>query len=270
MTGSAFSTRASTPLLDDSTTQAAKLSERSVALIALAGVTLLAWGYTIHLASAMHSGAMVSMATDVVLAWGLRDIAFTLVMWAVMMFAMMLPSAGPMVLTFAATAGEPRTKSFTGLFISGYLVIWTLFSVGATLLQWLMHSLGLLGPDAQVLTPKLGAALLILAGLYQFSPLKYACLSTCRSPANFLVTEWRNGARGAFVMGLRHGMYCVGCCWMLMLLLFVAGVMNLLWVAGIAAVVFVEKTLPSQAPFFRVVGIAAIVGGLGLLLKSMI
>ena len=178
-------------------------------------------------------------------AWRVEDILFNLVMWAVMMVAMMTPSATPMILTFAGLNRRRNTNETpviaTTLFLAGYLIVWFSFSAAATLVQWGFHSVGLLSPDMISVTPLLGGILLILAGIYQFTPLKYVCLSKCRTPVSFLATEWRDGTKGALSMGLRHGIYCLGCCWTLMLLLFVAGIMNLLWVALIAGYVLVEK-----------------------------
>jgi predicted metal-binding membrane protein len=180
--------------------------------------------------------------------WTPRELGLMLAMWAVMMVAMMTPSAAPMILMFAQVhrgRRERRDPSLpTGLFLLGYLLVWGLFGAGATLAQWGLHSTLLLSDGMKVASPALGAGLLLAAGLYQWTPLKEACLRRCRTPLGFVMSEWREGARGAVVMGLRHGMYCAGCCWSLMLLLFAAGVMNLAWVAALTVFVLVEKQIP--------------------------
>jgi predicted metal-binding membrane protein len=180
--------------------------------------------------------------------WSVQQFLLTFLMWAVMMVAMMVPSASAMILAFAtinrrrAAAGTPAVP--TAIFLAGYLAIWTAFSLVAAALQDALQAAALLAPSTLTVTPILGGALLVAAGVYQLTPLKYACLARCQSPVGFILTEWRDGAWGAFVMGVRHGAFCTGCCWALMVLLFVAGVMNLLWVAVIAAFVLAEKVIP--------------------------
>lgn len=175
--------------------------------------------------------------------------AFMFVMWFVMMVAMMLPSAAPMILTFAAIQRRRQAQGGaivpTGVFVAGYLAIWAAFSLLATSAQFGLEHAALVSPMMGKAAPWLGAALLVGAGLFQFAPLKDVCLDKCRSPIGFIMTEWRDGARGALVMGLRHGAFCTGCCWALMALLFVGGVMNLLWVAVLALFVLIEKVLPA-------------------------
>ena len=153
------------------------------------------------------------------------------------------------------------------VFASGYLAVWTGFSLLAALLQVGLEQAALLTPMMVSASRSLSAAVLIAAGIYQWLPLKAACLSRCRNPLEFFVTRWRTGAGGAFRMGAEHGLFCVGCCWMLMLLLFVAGVMNLLWVALIAGFVFVEKLLPAGKFASRFAGAALVLSGFFLLLK---
>jgi predicted metal-binding membrane protein len=150
------------------------------------------------------------------------------------------------------------------VFLLGYLAVWTAFSAIATFAQWGLHKAALLSPAMAATSPVLNGGLLIAAGIFQWTPLKLACLKGCRSPLSFLMSEWREGASGAFVMGLRHGTYCVGCCWVLMALLFVAGVMNLLWVAVIALFVMAEKMLPKGELIARVSGVALILAGVAM------
>ncbi len=210
-------------------------------LLVLVGVS---WLYLIQLGGSMDT----HMSRPAILPWTTGDFVFTFVMWAVMMVAMMLPSAAPMILTFALVqrrrTEESRPFVPTSIFLAGYLVAWTVFSALATLAQWVLHTAAVLNPHTQSVAPWLGSVVLLVAGTYQLTPAKDVCLRYCRSPLVFLTRHWREGKAGAFVMGLHHGVFCVGCCWMLMSLLFVAGVMNLLWVATIAAFVLMEKILP--------------------------
>ena len=165
-------------------------------------------------------------------AWSAMHFGMMFAMWAVMMVGMMLPSATPTTLVYAAVARKAerdgQSVASTSVFVAGYLTMWTLFSLGATLAQWALEAAALLSPMMVSTSPLLGGALLVVAGLYQFTPLKEACLEHCRSPAHFIAESWRPGTGGAFRMGIEHGAFCLGCCWVLMLLLFVGGVMNLL------------------------------------------
>ena len=156
-------------------------------------------------------------------------------MWAVMMTAMMVPTATPMILTFAAVNRRRRANRqpfvSTGVFLAGYVAVWTAFSVLATLGNWGLHQASLLSSMmGETTNSYLGGSLLLAAGAFQWSPLKFACLNHCRSPMGFVMTSWREGKAGAIRMGLEHGAYCLGCCWVLMALLFVLGIMNLAWI----------------------------------------
>jgi predicted metal-binding membrane protein len=166
-------------------------------------------------------------------------------MWAVMMIAMMLPSATPLLVLFARSQ-RPRVGAAegtwrTGLLAVGYLAVWLGWSGLAAALQWVLHASLLLSPGIALTSTLAGAALLVLAGVYQVTPWKHSCLARCQSPLGFMLSRWRDGRRGAFRMGLGHGAFCVGCCWALMALLFVGGVMNLAWIAALAAFVLLEK-----------------------------
>lgn len=178
-----------------------------------------------------------------------HDLAMLCAMWTVMMVAMMVPAVSPTVLMFARmkrSRCQQRTPyEETGGFLGGYLVLWTIYSLLAAVAQWALHSSGLISDGRMPASHVFGALLLLGAGVYQWTPLKNACLRHCRSPLSFLMTRWKDGAAGAFRMGLEHGSYCVACCWLLMLLLFVAGVMNLLWMGAITALVLLEKITPS-------------------------
>ncbi len=179
--------------------------------------------------------------------WSGIEAGFTLLMWIAMMVAMMTPSAVPMLAVFDRVArGRDGGGAATAAFFSGYLALWGLFSIAATTAQAALHAWALLSPGMTSVSRSLNGLLLLAAGVYQFSPLKRACLAKCRSPLGFLLSEWRSGLGGAFVMGLRHGLYCVGCCWLLMALLFVGGVMDLRWIAALAVLVLLEKTAPTE------------------------
>jgi predicted metal-binding membrane protein len=177
--------------------------------------------------------------------WSALDFATMLAMWVVMMVGMMVPSAVPAVMIYAQVARraarDGQLLAPTAVFVAGYLIAWSLFSVGATLAQWALERAALLSPMWVTTSPTLGACLLIAAGVYQLTPWKDACLRRCRSPAQLLAAHWRSGA---LRLGVRHGLHCIGCCAPLMALLFVGGVMNLLWIAGISLFVLLEKTLP--------------------------
>lgn len=236
--------------------------DRTIILGGLVGLTTLAWAYIAYLAWGIK-GMAIDMAMPHVGAWGAVDLLLMFVMWSVMMVAMMVPSAAPMVLVFAnvnrlRSRGSRRPFVPTGVFLSGYILIWSGFSLLSTSVQWALHSWALLSPKMVSTSPLLGAALLATAGVFQWTPLKHACLTHCRSPLGFIMSEWREGKGGALLMGLKHGAYCVGCCWFLMGLLFVAGVMNLLWVALIAALVLVEKVVPAGLWMSRVAGLLLI------------
>jgi predicted metal-binding membrane protein len=185
--------------------------------------------------------------------------AALLVMWWVMMAAMMLPSALPAVLLYARVRDQRQgtaTIASTWVFVLGYLAVWLAFSIAAASLQWLAA-----GPSMTLPDRSLASAVLIAAGLYQLSPLKQACLRECRSPAQILSRHWRPGATGALRLGMFHGAYCVACCWLLMALLFVVGVMNLLWVVALTIIIAVEKIMPRGALLGRAVGVAFIIWG---------
>ena len=197
--------------------------------------------------------------------WTASEFGLRLLMWVVMMVAMMVPTAVPMTLVYGAVAkraavlGRPVAPTF--VFVAGYVVIWSLFSVVATAAQWQLDRAALLSPMMVSNSVLLGGALLIGAGIYELTPFKHACLEHCRAPAQFVSQNWRSGTRGAFWMGLRLGVFCLGCCWVLMGLLFVGGVMNLLWIAAISAFVLLEKVLPFGHAAGRFGGAAMILVG---------
>jgi predicted metal-binding membrane protein len=204
---------------------------------ALLGWLLLYWGAT-------NMGSPAAQLTMPMSHWTWANWLAVFIMWAVMMAAMMLPTAMPMVSVFGSLNKRQGEGGRTVAFVAGYLVLWTVFAVAATAAQWALQSRGLLSPMIVSMSPVLSGALLMIAGAFQFSPLKQACLRACRSPLGFLLTDWRGGLSGAARMGVRHGLYCLGCCWALMALLFVGGVMNLLWIAALTLLIAVEKFAP--------------------------
>ena len=241
--------------------------DRAILWASLAAITLIAWLYLLRMpmSSADFGGlahrALLAMPPALVEGW------LTFMMWVVMMVAMMLPSAAPMIETYATMVRDRGVARWSrvGLFTAGYIIVWTLFSAVATIGQLLLQPVGIV-TNAMTTVPAISAALLILAGIYQVTPLKSLCLTRCRSPVGFFMTAWRDGASGALRMGLRHGAMCLGCCWMLMLLLFVFGVMNLIWIAALSVFVLLEKLLPHGRLIARGSGVAMIAAGVGLLI----
>lgn len=203
--------------------------------------------------------------------WAAADIGLTFTMWAVMMVAMMGVTAAPVLLLFAKShvrRAERGVPAAVVTFALGYIAVWCGFSGVATIAQWALHEAVLLSPAMATTSPRLGAALLIAAGVYQLTPLKHACLQHCQTPMSFLMSHWRDGVGGAFEMGLRHGIYCLGCCWVLMGVLFAVGVMNLAWVAALTVFMLIEKLGVGGARVSRVGGAVLIGVGLVVLAKS--
>jgi predicted metal-binding membrane protein len=231
---------------------------------ALALITGLAWVYLFFLSARM--GDMGSpFAMPMTSSWTSSDVALMWTMWAVMMAGMMLPSATPMIVAYATTAKSDVDghRGSTPWFVAGYLAAWSGFAALATAAQWALHDSALVSAMGATTSARVGGLLLLGAGVYQFSTVKDACLKQCRSPLGFLLNQWRSGRDGAFVMGLHHGALCVGCCWALMALLFVLGVMNLWWIALVAAVVLLEKVVPTDH-FSRGLGAVLLLWGTGL------
>jgi predicted metal-binding membrane protein len=237
------------------------LIENGALAAGLGTITLLAWAYLLYQAWAMDHMDVVDMAMPSMQAWGIRDLTLVFTMWTIMMVGMMAPSSSPMILLFARIQKQRnvgRSMPASGLFLLGYLLVWTGFSLVVTLIQWVLHHALLISPMMVGTSPLLSSAVLIAAGVYQWTPAKQACLAHCRSPIGFLLNEWQDGNRGALFMGLRHGLFCTGCCWLLMLILFVVGVMNLLWITLLTAYVLLEKFLPQQPWVSKITGIALI------------
>ncbi|MFQ6538210.1 MULTISPECIES: DUF2182 domain-containing protein [Aphanothece] len=241
--------------------------DRWLLTAALILVTTLAWADLLHMAATMQAPMAPEPLGEQ--AWSLGDAAAMVAMWIVMMIAMMVPSAAPMVLLYGAVARKARDQGTvlapSVVFLSGYLLVWSAFSVVATLLQWGLDQAALLSPMLVLSSPWIGGSILIAAGFYQFTPAKHACLAHCRSPVHFLSGHWQPGWCGAVRMGLEHGLYCLGCCWILMALLFVGGVMNLGLIAAISLFVLAEKLLPFGVWAGRLAGGGAMVAGLLML-----
>jgi predicted metal-binding membrane protein len=236
--------------------------DRVIVLGGVAGVAALAWVDLLRRAGGMSAAMGMDAAMPRQMPWSLADLGAAVLMWGVMMIAMMLPSAAPMLLLFATVqrkrGRQGAAATPTSLFAAGYLLVWLAWIWLAAGLQWILQALFLMTPHLATTSALLGAAFLLLAGLYQFTPWKDACLVQCQSPLGFLLTRWREGPVGALRMGLQHGAYCVGCCWALMGLLFVGGIMNLLWVAALAAFVLVEKAVARGRWLSRLAGFVLI------------
>lgn len=235
----------------------------SILALSLLGWALLAW----MALDMSHPVAQLMMPSTS--AWTFANLWAILCMWAVMMAAMMLPSALPTVMTFARLCERDREQLRFLAFVGAYLLVWIGFSVAATAMQWFLQFKDWLNPMIVSTSVGLSGSLLLIAGVYQFSPLKRVCLANCRTPIGFLLGEWRTGIRGAFVMGLRHGGFCLGCCWALMALLFVGGAMNIAWIAALSVAVAIEKMAPYGDKVAIVLGIGLIVAGAyGLLVST--
>lgn len=245
--------------------------DRLAVAAGLVGAAAVSWTYLVSASLDMY-GAMDGPAAWMMHAtWDGRYFFLIFLMWAVMMVGMMVPSAMPAVqiyLSVVRRSSEPRGRPVfrAYAFAGGYLLVWGGFGLAATALQWVLARASLLNPMMESASPVLAGAVLAGAGLYQWSPLKQACLTQCRSPMAFLSSQWRPGSGGALHMGIRHGIYCLGCCWALMLLLFVGGVMSLLWIGAIAVFVLLERLAPSGAWLGRITGAVLIAAGVAVAL----
>ncbi len=233
--------------------------DKWLVIISLISVSGVAWLYMLHGYWMMMTVPMTQMWMPPTggSSWSLTDFWLTFLMWGVMMTAMMVPSATPMVMMFAAINRKRREleQTFvpTFVFLAGYVIAWTGFGALATLIQWPLHRYALLTPMMDNSSNWLAGLVLIVAGVYQWTPWKDVCLNHCRTPLGFVMTEWRDGAKGALIMGIKHGLFCVGCCWALMLVLFAVGVMNMLWVVLITIFVIVEKVMPGGPWLVRLI-----------------
>ncbi|MGB6949911.1 MAG: DUF2182 domain-containing protein [Methyloceanibacter sp.] len=264
------------------TLQALFRHENAILIAALIALTLLAW-------LVLLAGAGTGMDPFAMSGWllpagspaarsGFWTPAYWVIsffMWAIMMVAMMLPSASPMMLLYARVVrqaerkGEFRDASLRiAAFAAGYLALWILFSAFAVAAQWALEHSGAMSATMVLRSRALAGGLLVAAGLYQLTPLKDACLAHCRAPASFLASHWRPGIAGAWRMGLAHGAYCLGCCVALMLLLFVGGVMNLIWIAGLSLIVLAEKLMPRGERLRVPLGLLLVAAGAGLIVSG--
>jgi predicted metal-binding membrane protein len=249
--------------------------ERVLVILGLVATTALAWIYLLREAGTMAAMAQESqmhaaMGMADMAAWGGSQWVGLFVMWAVMMGAMMLPSASPVILLVLGVyrrRQDPQARVAAIAFGVGYLLAWTAFSAAAASVQVLLHRAALLANDMRVGSGALAGAVLVVAGVYQWLPIKAACLTHCHSPLGYLSQHWREGPLGGISMGLRQGLFCVGCCWLLMTLLFVVGVMNLYWVAALTVFVLIEKLVRGGTMLGRAAGTAAAAWGLYLLVS---
>jgi predicted metal-binding membrane protein len=291
--------------MGDTALEAVLRRDRAVVTAALVVIAVLAWAYVLWLSADMvmpgspvpgsaggdmagmdmsstDTGGMdmggMDMGATVAPAfrtWASADFAFIFTMWAVMMVGMMTPSVAPMLLLYAGVGRKARADSrpiaSTGWFFAGYLAVWVVFSIVATGAQWLLARLALLDPSMATDSAILGGLVLIAAGLYQWTPMKGVCLRQCQAPIAFLASHggFRSAPLGALRLGINHGAYCLGCCWALMALLFVVGVMNVLWIAGIAILVLLEKTVPTGQVIPRVSGALMIATGAWLVFRAL-
>lgn len=257
--------------------------DRAVIIAALAVLSALAWSYLAWLANDVAMDGMDMTGYRMIPAgralmipasspWQPIEFAYVFVMWVVMMIGMMTPSAAPIVLIYARVgrqAAKSRPFASTAWFAGGYLLAWIAFSLVATSAQWALERAAFLTPAMAGASHVFGGILLILAGIYQWTPWKDICLSQCQTPLAFILSHggFQGDATSALRLGLRQGLYCLGCCWALMVLLFALGVMNLLWIAGLAILVLLEKVAPSGRVIARIAGIALFAGGVWMLLQ---
>ena len=268
--------------MTDSTLETVLRRDRWLIGGAIGIIVALAWSYVLWLARDMDMGGMdmtgfrmIPAGIGIMLpARRAVEFAYVFLMWAVMMVGMMAPSAAPMILMYARVGrrwkSEGKPYAATGWFAAGYLLAWCGFSLAATVLQWVIERAALLDSQMAIAGNLLGATILVAAGVYQWTPLKDVCLAQCQSPLLFLMRHggFRNEPRGCLRLGLRHGAYCVGCCWILMALLFVVGVMNVLWIALLSLLVLLEKLTPIGRWIARAAGIACVAAGAWLLVSS--
>jgi predicted metal-binding membrane protein len=252
----------------DSALESALRRDRWLVGSALLVVTAMALGYTAWLATGFDMSGMMS---PVYVPWSARYFVFMLVMWVVMMIGMMTPSVAPTILLYAAfgrrSAQQGDVFASAAWFAAGYLLAWSAFALAATLLQWLLEKWALVTPMMAGTSRTLGGCTLICAGIYQWLPAKQACLSHCRAPLSFIQAHggFRPGVWPPVRLGILHGGYCIGCCWMLMFLLFAFGVMNLAWIGGLMMFVLLEKLVPAAGWIARTAGVLAIIAGFALI-----
>ena len=259
--------------------------DRAIIIAALSLLTILAWAYLVWLADDMSMGGMDMKGFRMIPAgqglmmpasapWQPVEFAYVFAMWTIMMIGMMAPSVAPMIFIYtlvgrlAVKGRHPFAAS--GWFASGYLIAWAGFSLAATSAQWALERAALLTPMMEGASNVLGGIVLIAAGIYQWTPVKEACLSYCQAPLTFILRHggFRREPTGALALGFRHGLYCIGCCWALMLLLFVGGIMNLFWIAALAILVLLEKVIPAGRIIARLAGGLFVLAGGWMLIQN--
>lgn len=237
-------------------------------LAALVVLSMTGWGLVLWSAANMSS-PLVSLMMPMTSNWAVKEVVAVWLMWAVMMGAMMLPSAIPMLVIHRRIAArrDPETLHANRWFLLAYLLTWALFSLAATTLQWNFQRADVLSHMLRVQGALVSGGILVAAGIFQLTPLKAICLRKCRTPIGFLLTNWRAGRRGAFQMGLKHGCYCIGCCWSVMMVLFVGGVMSLTTIAVLSGIVALEKLAPRGEQIARLGGGLLVAWGFWLIFQ---
>ena len=271
--------------MSDAALAAVLKRDRAVVAVCLFALVMLAWAYVLWLAADMEMGGMDMTGFRMIPAgrglmmpatapWQPIEFVFVFVMWAVMMVGMMTPSVAPLILIYTRVgrqaAAQQKPFAASAWLAGGYLLAWISFSIVATIAQWLVERKGWLTPTMESTSSIFGGLTLIAAGLYQWTPLKDACLRQCQSPLQFIQRHggFRGDAIGSLILGARHGIYCVGCCWALMALLFVGGVMNVLWIAALMIFVLIEKTVPVARLIARICGVGLLAAGIWLIVAS--
>ena len=269
-------------MLNSLGTGGGRTKDKIAIVIVLLALVCVSWIYLFYISNNMpnmsmssdmrdNSMGMAAMKPNMPMPWGINEWLTMFIMWSIMMIGMMIPSASPMILVFDRIKRQNSNSGdsylSTGIFVLGYVIIWTLFSVLATATNYVLHSNSLMsGMMGESTNNVLGGILLIATGIFQFTPIKRACLTKCRTPMGFLMTNWKDGTRGALRMGIEHGTYCLVCCWLLMGLLFVLGVMNLVWIAVLSLFVLIEKMAPKAEWISWSSGVGMIIWGACILL----
>jgi predicted metal-binding membrane protein len=244
--------------------------DRAPAVVLLVLLPVVCWMWIVVMARDMYGPMTGASAWMMTADWDVPHLLLLWAMWIVMMTGMMLPSASPLILLYGAIArrsGQVPPGGRIYALAAGYLIVWSFFSIGATALQRALAAHLIVSPMMEITSSRVGGTLLLVAGVYQVTPIKHACLRTCQSPLGFLMSRWRTGWSGAFRMGLEHGAYCVGCCWALMLLLFAGGVMNLAVIAALAVFVAIEKLAPFGPPGVRISGVLLMAAGFWMVVR---
>jgi len=268
----ALSVEALAPMPDRTPLESLLLRDRWLIGCALAVTVALCWAWLVLMARDMYGSMTGPSAWMMTETWDFTHLTLLLAMWVAMMAGMMLPAATPTLFLYAMVIRKSpdgvRAGAHIYAFAGGYLLVWTAFSLVATVLQRLLAYWLILTPMMEARECAFGGVLLLVAGLYQLTPFKRSCLASCRSPAAFITQHWKRGVTGGFHLGVTHGLYCLGCCWALMLLLFVGGVMNLWWIAALTAFVLLEKLAPLGAQGGRLSGLLMAALGLWNLVQS--